>query len=132
MFRLFGNEISKAKLSINNEMDIKSRKYQIGYAKTVKSLRMGKAKAVIIAKNIPPIQKSTIEYWARLFQTPVYHYRGSDWQLGMACGKHFRVRTLSITDLSNANIIHLSGEHFNISTQTLQNGQAGKIHYLED
>ena len=39
-------------------------------------------------------------------------YRGSDWQLGMACGKHSRVCALSITDLSNANIIHLSGEYF--------------------
>ena len=97
---------------MNNEMDIKSRKYQVGYAKTVKSLRIGKAKAVIIARNIPPLQKSSIEYWARLFQTPIYHYRGSDWQLGMACGKHSRVCALSITDLSNANIIHLSGEYF--------------------
>ena len=95
-------------------MDIKSRKYQVGYIKTVKSLPIGKAKAVIIARNIPPLQKSTIEYWARLFQTPIYHYRGSDWQLGMACGKHSRVCALSITDLSNANIIHLSGEYFTV------------------
>ena len=95
-------------------MDIKSRKYQVGYIKTVKSLRIGKAKAVIIARNIPPLQKSTIEYWARLFQIPIYHYRGSDWQLGMACGKHSRVRALSITDLSNANIILLSGECFTV------------------
>ena len=105
---------------MNNEMDIKSRKYQVGYAKTVKSLRIGKAKAVIIARNIPPLQKSSIEYWARLFQTPVYHYRGSDWQLGMACGKHFRVRALSITDLSNANLINLSGENFTVLSNTAQ------------
>ena len=114
MFRLFGDEIAKSNLSTNNEMDFNSRKYQVGYSKTVKALRMGKTKAVIIARNIPPLQKSTIEYWARLFQTPVYHYRGSEWQLGMACGKHSRVRALSITDLSNTNIMHLSGEYFTV------------------
>ena len=90
---------------------IKSGRVHLGLKETLKAFRNGKVKSVIIAKNIPPHQKSTIEYWACIFNARIHHYNGNDWQLGRACGKDLRVQALSITDLIDANIIHLFGEY---------------------
>jgi len=77
---------------------MKSGKYSLGYKSTLKTLRTGKAKLIIIASNCPPLRKSEIEYYAMLAKTGVHHYSGANIDLGTACGKYFRVCTLSITD----------------------------------
>lgn len=56
---------------------IRSGKYQLGYKTTLKSLRSGKSKLVIISNNCPPLRKSEIEYYAMLAKTGVHHYAGS-------------------------------------------------------
>ena len=43
-------------------------------------------------------RKSEIEYYAMLAKTGVHHYNGNNIELGTACGKYFRVTTMSITD----------------------------------
>ena len=69
------------------------------------SCRSGKSKLVIIANNTPPLRKSEIEYYAMLAKTGVHHYAGNNNELGTACGKYFRVCTLSITDPGDSDII---------------------------
>lgn len=48
----------KAQESINTRLALvmKSGKYVLGYKQTLKSLRQGKAKLVIIASNTPPLR----------------------------------------------------------------------------
>merc|ERR1711872_221032 len=70
----------KTNESINSRLALvmKSGKFVLGYKQTLDSLRLGKAKLVIIGNNI---------------------------ELGTACGKYFRVCTLSITDPGDSDII---------------------------
>jgi len=93
--------------SINSRLALvmKSGKYCLGLRQTLKTLRQGKSKLVIIANNTPPLRKSEIEYYAMLAKTGVHHYTGSNIELGTACGKYFRVCTLSITDPGDSDII---------------------------
>lgn len=56
---------------------MKSGKYSLGVKSTLKTLRSGKAKLVIIAANCPPLRRSEIEYYAMLGRTAVHHYSGS-------------------------------------------------------
>merc|ERR1712170_98065 len=93
--------------SINARLALvmKSGKYVLGYKQTLKTLRQGKAKLVIIANNTPPLRKSEIEYYPMLAKTGVHHYNGNNIELGTACGKYFRVTTLSITDPGDSDII---------------------------
>lgn len=56
---------------------MKSGKYTLGYKSTLKTLRSGKSKLVIICNNCPPLRKSEIEYYAMLAKTNVLHYAGS-------------------------------------------------------
>jgi len=86
-------------------MVMKSGRFCLGYKQTLKTLRSGKAKLVIIANNTPPLRKSEIEYYAMLAKTGVHHYNGSNIELGTACGKLFRVCTLSVTDPGDSDII---------------------------
>merc|ERR1712029_649599 len=67
---------------------VKSGKYCLGYRQTLKTLRSGSAKLVIIANNTPPLRKSEIEYYAMLAKTGVHHYAGNNIELGTACGKY--------------------------------------------
>merc|ERR1712000_792421 len=97
----------KAQESINSRLALvmKSGKYTLGYKSTLKSLRQGKAKLIIISSNCPPLRKSEIEYYAMLAKTGVHHYTGNNIDLGTACGKYFRVSSLSITDPGDSDII---------------------------
>ncbi|KAK8735428.1 hypothetical protein OTU49_005385 [Cherax quadricarinatus] len=97
----------KAIESINSRLALvmKSGKYVLGYHQTLKCLRAGKAKLVIIANNTPSLRKSEIEYYAMLAKTGVHHYSGNNIELGTACGKYFRVCSLAITDPGDSDII---------------------------
>merc|ERR1711893_287586 len=101
----------KALESINSRLALvmKSGKYVLGYKQTLKTLRQGKAKLVIIANNTQPLRKSEIEYYAMLAKTGVHHYSGSNIDLGTACGKYFRVCNLAITDPGDSDIISNMG-----------------------
>ena len=63
MFSLLDCEIflclqKKAMESINSRLALvmKSGKYTLGYRSTLKSLRLGKAKLIILANNAPPLR----------------------------------------------------------------------------
>ncbi|RLW13487.1 hypothetical protein DV515_00000427 [Chloebia gouldiae] len=90
--------------SINSRLQLvmKSGKYVLGYKQTLKMIRQGKAKLVILANNCPALRKSEIEYYAMLAKTGVHHYSGNNIELGTACGKYYRVCTLAIIDPGNS------------------------------
>ncbi|KAI8819817.1 50S ribosomal protein L30e-like protein [Fimicolochytrium jonesii] len=93
--------------SINSRLALvmKSGKYTLGYKSTLKTLRQGKSKLIIVAGNCPPLRKSELEYYAMLSKTGVHHYTGNNIDLGTACGKYFRVGVLSIIDAGDSDII---------------------------
>jgi len=93
--------------SINSRLALvmKSGKYALGMKQSLKSLRQGKAKLIMIASNCPQLRKSEIEYYAMLAKTGVHHYNGNNIELGTACGKYFRCCVLSITDPGDSDII---------------------------
>ena len=68
-------------------------------------LTHGIAKLIIISANTPPLRKSELEYYAMLAKCNVHHYAGNNIELGTACGKLFRVGTLSIVDGGDSDIL---------------------------
>merc|ERR1740123_2596490 len=81
------SKASKSLDSINARLALvmKSGKYSLGYKTTVKTLRQGKAKLILIANNCPALRKSEIEYYAMLAKTGVHHFSGDNNELGTAC-----------------------------------------------
>lgn len=50
----------------------------LGYKSTLKSLRSGKAKLIIIAGNTPPLRKSELEYYSMLSKCHIHHFSGNN------------------------------------------------------
>merc|ERR1712002_581368 len=105
--RMVAKKQKKAIENINSRLRLvmKSGKYDLGYRQTIKDLRAGKAKLVILANNCPALRKSEIEYYAVLAKTGVHHYSGNNIELGTACGKYYRVFTLAIIEPGDSDII---------------------------
>eukprot|EP00408_Alexandrium_pacificum_P025153 CAMPEP_0171205388 /NCGR_PEP_ID=MMETSP0790-20130122/26523_1 /TAXON_ID=2925 /ORGANISM="Alexandrium catenella, Strain OF101" /LENGTH=115 /DNA_ID=CAMNT_0011670903 /DNA_START=69 /DNA_END=416 /DNA_ORIENTATION=- len=101
------SKASKSADSINARLQLvmKSGKYSLGYKTTLKTLRQGKAKLILISNNCPALRKSEIEYYAMLAKTGVHHFAGDNNELGTACGRYYRVGCLSITDPGDSDII---------------------------
>uniref|UniRef100_A0A8C0TBI1 Large ribosomal subunit protein eL30 n=3 Tax=Canis lupus TaxID=9612 RepID=A0A8C0TBI1_CANLF len=94
--------------SINSRLQLimKSGKwYILGYKQTLKMIRHGKAKLVILANNCPALRKSEIENHTMLAKTGVHHYTGNNIGLHIACAKYYRVCTLAIIDPHDSDII---------------------------
>merc|ERR1712119_62310 len=66
------NKKSNESINARLALVMKSGKYVLGYKQTLKTLRNGKSKLVIIANNAPPLRKSEIEYYAMLAKTGVH------------------------------------------------------------
>nr|XP_028703727.1 60S ribosomal protein L30-like [Macaca mulatta] len=99
-------EMKKSLESINSRLQLmESGKYMLGYKQTLKMIRQGTAKLVILANNCPALKKSEIEYYAMLAKIGVHHYSGNNIELGTACGKYYRVCTLALTDPGDSAII---------------------------
>ncbi|CAE8587795.1 unnamed protein product, partial [Polarella glacialis] len=98
---------AKGSESINARLQLvmKSGKYCLGHKTSIKTLRNGKSKLILIANNCPALRKSEIEYYAMLAKTGVHHFSGDNNELGTACGRYYRVSCLSITDPGDSDII---------------------------
>ncbi|WP_317894850.1 50S ribosomal protein L30e [Pyrofollis japonicus] len=86
---------------------LKTGKVILGSRKTLRLVKLGKAKAVIVAENAPPEIRDDIVYYAKLGNIPVYIYPGTSLELGAVCGKPFTVASLAILDPGNSRIIEL-------------------------
>ena len=69
----------KAAEGMNSRIQLvmRSGRYTLGYKSTLKTLRRGQSKLVLISNNCPALRKSEIEYYAMLAKTGVHHYAGS-------------------------------------------------------
>ncbi|KAJ5177025.1 60S ribosomal protein [Penicillium canariense] len=84
---------------------MKSGKVTMGSKSSMKTLRSGKAKLILIAGNCPPLRKSELEYYAMLAKVPVHHFNGNNIELGTACGKLFRCSTMAVLDAGDSDIL---------------------------
>ncbi|XP_021536105.1 60S ribosomal protein L30-like [Neomonachus schauinslandi] len=100
-------KMKKSLESINSRLQLvtKSGKYVLGYEQTLKMIRHGKAKVVLLTNNCPALRKSEIEYYDILTKTGAHHYSGNNIELGIACGKYYRVCTVAIIDPGDSDII---------------------------
>nr|XP_025850776.1 60S ribosomal protein L30-like [Vulpes vulpes] len=106
-------KMTKKSLELINsrlQLVMKSGKYVLGYKQTLKMMRHGKAKLAILANNCPALRKSEMEYYTVLTKTGVHHYSGNNIELGIACGKYYRVCTLAIIDPGYSDIIRSLSE----------------------
>jgi large subunit ribosomal protein L30e len=82
---------------------IKTGKVFLGSKRTIKALKNGEAKVVVIAANCPSDVKSKIEK----FNVPVIEFKGTNMELGAVCGKPFSVAALAVADIEESEILNV-------------------------
>jgi large subunit ribosomal protein L30e len=97
----------KQDISKSIRIAVKTGVVAIGFESTLKAIKKGKAKLVILAKNPEESLRDQIEYYSRLSEVPVYDFKSSSWDLGSTCGKPFMISTMAIQEPGDSNIIQL-------------------------
>lgn len=92
---------------INSQLALvmKSGKTSIGFKSVMREIRNGKSKAIVLSSNLPVHRKSQLEYYSVLAKTKTIFYKGSNVDLGTACGKLFRISCMSIQEPGDSDIL---------------------------
>lgn len=75
---------------------VKSENAIIGLRESMRALKTGSAKSVIVANNIPEEIDSEIKHNAEMAKIKIETFDGSSKDLGTACGKPFPVSVMVI------------------------------------
>ena len=76
---------------------IKENKVVLGSKRTIKYLKLGKVKMIVVAGNCPDDITKDLEHYAKISGTELEKFDGTAKQLGVSCGKPFSIAALGIT-----------------------------------
>ncbi|MFH1774245.1 MAG: 50S ribosomal protein L30e, partial [Methanobacteriota archaeon] len=79
----------------------------LGERETLRAVRNGEVRLVIMASNCPSALKEKLMHHAKILSVHVYEYPGSSLELGSACGKPFTVSILGVVEAGDSDIFEL-------------------------
>mmetsp|Transcript_69265 Transcript_69265/g.144411 ORF Transcript_69265/g.144411 Transcript_69265/m.144411 type:complete len:111 (+) Transcript_69265:3233-3565(+) len=102
-------KVKKDNQGISNKLRliVKSGKFSMGYKTTIRKLKDGRCKLIIVADNCPPGRRLELEYYAMLNKCSIHHFFGNNSELGVACGKIFRCSCFGVIDSGDADLSSL-------------------------
>merc|ERR1711988_153656 len=77
LLKMQGKKGAEANVNAKLNLVIKSGKFMIGYRNTIKAMRRGEAKLIIIANNCPAIRRTELEYYAALCGSAVHNSKAT-------------------------------------------------------
>ena len=87
---------------------ISTGKVRLGEKTTIKSVKLGKAKLVILANNCKKSSREDVLYYLKFSpETKLYEFNGTNFELGALCGKPFSVSMLAIEDPGESDILSI-------------------------
>lgn len=96
-------------LSLGNELKnaLRSGKVVLGENESLKSLRQGRGKVIVVAGNARPELKDEVRGLAKIAGIPVLEFPGTSQELGYTLGKPFPVQVMVIIDPGESRIAEL-------------------------
>ncbi len=97
------------RVDINKEIRqaVDSGKVILGRDKSLKAVKLGHAKLVIVASNCQSEVLVDIKRYGGLANIPVHIFGRDSAELGVACGKPFLISVLAVLEPGNSNILSL-------------------------
>jgi len=89
---------------------VKTGKVLFGANKAVESVKLGRAKLIVLASNCPRDIAEDIMNYSGFSHVPVVIYKGTSIDLGAACGKPFMVSALTVREPGDSDILKLGEE----------------------
>jgi large subunit ribosomal protein L30e len=98
-------------LDLNREIRqaMTSGRVILGSDKSLKSLKLGQAKLVILSLNCDKNDREDAERYAKLAGVPIHNYPGDSRELGLVCGKPFLISVMTVLDAGGSNILNIGG-----------------------
>ncbi len=97
--------MSSADINRALQIAVKTGKVTFGYKESLEALRAGKAKLIVVAKNLPPEKSEKIFRYAEMLNIPVLRYDGSSMDLGVLCEKPYTVSAMAIREVGDSEIL---------------------------
>ena len=98
-------------MDINREISqaVNTGRVILGSSQSVKAIKLGQAKLVVLASNCPDTVRADVKHYAKLANIPVHDYEGDSAALALACGKPFLVSIVAILEQGSSGILGLRG-----------------------
>ena len=84
---------------------IKSGKFALGFKNTMRAIRNGDSRAIVLSSNLPLLRRAQIQYLCMVGRIKIIEYNGTNTDLGSACGKLFRLSCLSVNEAGDSDIL---------------------------
>lgn len=87
---------------------VETGKVILGSRRTLRLLKLGKGKLVIVASNCPKELKEAAEYYCKLTGIKLYSFPGSSVELGVVVGKPYPVSLMTVIEPGDSRVLSLS------------------------
>ena len=96
-------------IDTNIKVAYKTGKVVYGKNQVLRDLRENPFKMLIIANNCPKELESQFNYYNSLMKNKlfIYKYKGSSWDLGLACAKPYMISVIGIIDQGDSDLLSL-------------------------
>ena len=93
----------------NLRVAMRTGKFIYGKKQVLKHLRNESFKMIIIANNCPTELEKQLNYYVSLMKDKIYlyRYRGSSWDLGLACAKPYMISIIGVVQEGDSEILAL-------------------------
>ena len=93
----------------NLKVAMRTGKFIYGKKQVLKHLRNESFKMIIIANNCPTELEKQLNYYVSLMKDKIYlyRYRGSSWDLGLACAKPYMISIIGVVQEGDSEILAL-------------------------
>lgn len=87
---------------------IKTGRYYIGSRRSLKALKRGEAKVLIVSEDAPPHLREKAVYYARLAGAQVIKFNGRSVDLGLVAGKPFPISMIAVVDVGSSRLLEIA------------------------
>ena len=102
-------KIKEFDIDTNIKVAYKTGKIIYGKKQVLKELRQNPFKILIIANNCPKELENQLNYYNSLMKNKllIYKYKGSSWDLGLACAKPYMISVIGVIDPGDSDLLSL-------------------------
>ena len=102
-------KVKELDIDTNIKVAYKTGKVIYGKKQVLKELRDNPFKMLILAKNCPLELESQFSYYNSLMKNQlfIYKYKGSSWDLGLACAKPYMISVIGVIDPGDSDLLSL-------------------------
>jgi len=105
-------KVKEFDIDTNIKVAYKTGKIVYGKNQVLRILRKNPFKMLIIANNCPKELESQFNYYNSLMKNQlfIYKYKGSSWDLGLACAKPYMISVIGIIDQGDSDLLSLKAK----------------------